>query len=871
MKQFEKKELFHYELLKLVQHSDNLPVNDNDNHDDLLWLESLKQDLSNYDGIVSYFQKIYNNIPFGRFYVKPFGFQKMPKDIRHFLARDFYIDIDIVNCHPVILSNLFTIHNLQIPSFLFEYVKNRKMIIEKYGFKNKLDVIKLINNEICHYENSDIIEFHSVLYNSLLPLLKQTNANISIEKTSNKNGSLLSLFLQNIENDILMCMVQKCKLLKINIDVLVFDGFMIHKDFYFPNLLIMLKQEVKKKMNFDIDLISKPMNSSWIPKNLNIDNEYSQMIKSQCNDVVLESKKSLNNIISSCNNGLSEFFKTGCDCNIISSSYHLSKNGLQFVCNKCGSLKENTVLKIPFDKFPHLASYFNIIVNITNNNNSNVTNFIGSVDNMDSELDFSEICNAFDDIELNSLLLNLIDINNTESQLGLVKYLDNKKDNCFIYIGKQEKDVWYSWSDNKWFKSDIPNMSSYYYDIVKHLSVLSKKSSNKILKSVIKKVKKDMGYNVTRNNVNSMWSLYYKNESHEDLFDNNPELIGFDNGVFDLNTLSFRPFSKNDFVTMSVGYDYDINGNGFKQNIVDFFLSIIPDENDRHFLLKTLASCLFGFNKEERLSCFTGRTRNGKGVLNDLIKYSFGEYYGTAPSKFIQGETPDACSPRPDLFFLQKKRIVIVNEIDSKKSLNDTFVKNLVGNDIIPYRTLFSDRKIDFQAKFKLIVFCNQRPILESDNDSIWSKFYLLNFPVTFVDNQEQLIDNTYKLKDENLKTKIKHWKLDFMLYLLDYYKLYLQEGLKFTKNIIDATKNERLCNDIIQEIVDEYIEETNDNQFITLKDIIYIYENENGKIKSNIEKNRVKESFKNKLKNIININQRGKEYFLGYKSKQLR
>jgi hypothetical protein len=42
---------------------------------------------------------------------------------------------------------------------------------------------------------------------------------IDKNKTSNKLGSLISMYLQNIENDILMIMVNKCKELNISIDV----------------------------------------------------------------------------------------------------------------------------------------------------------------------------------------------------------------------------------------------------------------------------------------------------------------------------------------------------------------------------------------------------------------------------------------------------------------------------------------------------------------------------------------------------------------------------------------------------------------------------------------------------------------------------
>jgi phage/plasmid-associated DNA primase len=184
-----------------------------------------------------------------------------------------------------------------------------------------------------------------------------------------------------------------------------------------------------------------------------------------------------------------------------------------------------------------------------------------------------------------------------------------------------------------------------------------------------------------------------------------------------------------------------------------------------------------------------------------LLKNSLGEYFGSATGEFIQGKRPDSGSPQPDLLNFRKKRLVIVNEIEETKSLNSTFVRNLVGNDPINCRALFSNRNIEFTAQFKLLVHCNKRCVLEADKDYIWSKVYLQDYPTTFVDkdpgpNQRQ--------KDPNLKEKMKTWGMDFMLILIEYYKKYEEEGVEYTDNIKAFIKRERNDNDPYAEFIEE-------------------------------------------------------------------
>ena len=71
------------------------------------------------------------NNGFGRFYaVKSISMLSMPCEIRHTLAKDLYVDIDVVNAHPVILMHLCKNKDMS-PKLLKKYIKNRDKMLER--------------------------------------------------------------------------------------------------------------------------------------------------------------------------------------------------------------------------------------------------------------------------------------------------------------------------------------------------------------------------------------------------------------------------------------------------------------------------------------------------------------------------------------------------------------------------------------------------------------------------------------------------------------------------------------------------------------------------------------------------------------------
>jgi hypothetical protein len=214
--------------------------------------------LKKYTGTVEYHKKTH-----GRYFGN--GLQTCQRDIRKYLADNNYVDIDIENCHPIIIENLMHKYNIKIPDFLIKYNKDRSSVMKEYNIDNKLYIIKLINNQICFDTRPDIIHFHNCIYKSLVPKLIQVYPTIKIKQSDNSLGSFLSTVLQELENDILMVMFKKCKQLKVKIGVLIFDGMMIEKQTYFPDLLHLLQNEIYLKLKFFIKLTEKSMNTDWVP------------------------------------------------------------------------------------------------------------------------------------------------------------------------------------------------------------------------------------------------------------------------------------------------------------------------------------------------------------------------------------------------------------------------------------------------------------------------------------------------------------------------------------------------------------------------------------------------------------------------------
>lgn len=209
--------------------------------------------------------------------------QGMVREARHTIFKDFYIDIDIDNCHPVITKWLCS--NLDIEcQYLNDYVYNREKHIKdliklnpecdrehfkkaflkiSYGCYDKTynELVKNKTEFIINFRN-EILNLQKIISERFFKFL-EINTKLRNEKNKkyNYHGSTLSHICQFVENQLLMHMIkylQDEKKLDIQDSILCFDGLMLNKDKFNIDFLSEL-ENMFSNMDIDIKLSVKKM------------------------------------------------------------------------------------------------------------------------------------------------------------------------------------------------------------------------------------------------------------------------------------------------------------------------------------------------------------------------------------------------------------------------------------------------------------------------------------------------------------------------------------------------------------------------------------------------------------------------------------
>ncbi|CAM6055128.1 unnamed protein product [Sphagnum tenellum] len=303
---------------------------------------------------------------------------------------------------------------------------------------------------------------------------------------------------------------------------------------------------------------------------------------------------------------------------------------------------------------------------------------------------------------------------------------------------------------------------------------------------------------------------YCEKETHfEHRLDMQRNLLGFTNGVYDLDQDVFRDGSPLDFITMCTNYEYNTESNPEKRTIIEkFFTDMQPNEQERDYLLLFLSSMLHGNTKEETFHIFTGAAANGKSLLRDLIMYTLGDYYEGIPANLLTRERPSSSSPQPEIVKLKGKRAVFGSEPEANQKINTGFMKWITGNDPLQARLCHSNELLEFQPHFKLVLLCNDIPLVDSNDIGTWRRSRIKDFPVMFMDNPRP--NHPFEKKiDLTLKGKIHECKEEFMMYLMEYYRRYkTMHILRATPNIMKMVEKHKKKSNTILQFVEEQTEE---------------------------------------------------------------
>lgn len=197
---------------------------------------------------------------YGRYYVKnDVGLQGFKKEIRNYISNDFYSDVDIVNCNPVILKHFFNEYSL-VCNELNQYIDNRADILKKYKF-SKDDMFVMMFDVNFSSANIFLNKIHKFIYETSLPVFKDRHPDLwKIAKKSrkkdvkeNREGSFIATVIQDFENKIIQEAFNILRREGHDPDALMFDGMLVKKPFEDVDLLN------KSFSKYGIEFVIKPM------------------------------------------------------------------------------------------------------------------------------------------------------------------------------------------------------------------------------------------------------------------------------------------------------------------------------------------------------------------------------------------------------------------------------------------------------------------------------------------------------------------------------------------------------------------------------------------------------------------------------------
>jgi P4 family phage/plasmid primase-like protien len=307
-------------------------------------------------------------------------------------------------------------------------------------------------------------------------------------------------------------------------------------------------------------------------------------------------------------------------------------------------------------------------------------------------------------------------------------------------------------------------------------------------------------------------------EKLEDRLDSDCNLIGFENGVYDLERHEFREGRPDDFVSFSTGNNYVEYqpDHPVVRDIRRFWEQVLPHADIREYVMRTLASCLSGHTKHERFNIWTGSGSNGKSISVDLFERSFRGYCVKFPVTLLTQKRAASNAATSEIARAKGKRFGVLQEPSEDEKLNIGLMKELTGGDSIIARQLYRE-PVEFKPQFKMFLLCNHLPHVPSDDGGTWRRIRVVEFGSKFVEHPNPERAHEYPV-DIELTQKLNSWKEHFMAILLDYYRRFAGVSVEEPEAVMQCTREYQRNNDHMADFVDSCLESVVDpNAVITI------------------------------------------------------
>lgn len=289
-------------------------------------------------------------------------------------------------------------------------------------------------------------------------------------------------------------------------------------------------------------------------------------------------------------------------------------------------------------------------------------------------------------------------------------------------------------------------------------------------------------------------------------WDENPWLLGCENGLVDLRTGEFRKGRPEDRVTMRVRVAFDPQATcpRWLETIDSVFatpqapagsgLLDQPDQSESmvDFMQRALGYSITGDCREECCFFNWGGGSNGKGTVMNTVGWLLGDYTDDMPYATLERHARSGGGIPSDVAKMNGKRFITCSEVN-EFTINESRLKALTGRDPMTARFLHKDF-FTFTPVGKIWIATNNKPKIVGTDEGIWRRINLIPFINTF--------DGA--TKNTKLKDLLREELPGILNWLIEGARLWLQRGLDPPETVKAATAAYRQESDGLSAFIDE-------------------------------------------------------------------
>jgi phage/plasmid-associated DNA primase len=246
------------------------------------------------------------------------------------------------------------------------------------------------------------------------------------------------------------------------------------------------------------------------------------------------------------------------------------------------------------------------------------------------------------------------------------------------------------------------------------------------------------------------------------------------------------------------------------KELLNWFYMMFPSKELTHYVLKDIASYLYGRNSEKLLRAWCGDGNNSKTMLAKCIQYAFGLYCIDFPPTFLTGKSLGSSGPNPELAQAHGAHIGFVPETEDDEKVREGTTKRATGGDRQFARNC-NENGGPMEMMAKIILMCNKIPEFTSISKALRARFTYVPFLATWSDDAPESIDEQFATRtfknDPFFEKRLPDLAQALGWIAVQYYPHYKKEGLGAPAIVKEYTERHWEENDPILGFIRERIQ----------------------------------------------------------------